>query len=91
MQTITETVKEARHRANLTQVQLAELARIADATYIDFERGNRNPRLDTLVRVADALGLRLALVANEDSETLKSVPRLDQTVGTIPTVERITT
>ena len=74
--TITETVKEARRRANLTQVQLAELARIADATYIDFERGNRNPRLDTLVRVADALGLRLALVAN-DSETLKSVPRLE--------------
>lgn len=69
MQTITETVKEARRRANLTQVQLAEKANVSDATYIDFERGNRNPRLDTLVRVADALGLRLALVANEESET----------------------
>jgi len=34
---------------------------------------------------------RVEVVANDDSETLNSSRRLEQTVGTNPTVERITT
>lgn len=69
MQTITETVRAARLRANLTQIELAAKANVSDATYVDFERGNRNPRLDTLERVATALGLRVALVAVGERES----------------------
>jgi transcriptional regulator with XRE-family HTH domain len=65
MTTLPNEVREARDRANLTQAELAAKAGVSEATYVDFERGNRNPRLDTLVRVADVLGLRLTVIAKE--------------------------
>jgi len=58
--------------------------------YCGIEKGQYSPTLYTLNRIAPALGLRLALVA-VDGERSTDGRSLNQTVGTIPTVERITT
>jgi len=53
-------VRRARHKAGLTQEQLAYEAKI-DLTYAGgIERGRRNPSVQVLARVADALGLEPA-------------------------------
>jgi transcriptional regulator with XRE-family HTH domain len=56
-------VREARKRAGLTQVDLAERAGVAQSVIARLERGNANPTFETLERVLHAAGHRLELSA----------------------------
>jgi transcriptional regulator with XRE-family HTH domain len=49
------TVRRLRLAAGLTQEQLGERCRMDLSAVSRLERGERNPRLDTLVRLARAL------------------------------------
>jgi transcriptional regulator with XRE-family HTH domain len=52
------TVREARQRKGLTQERLADLSGLDQATISDLETGRHtNPRLDTITRLAQALGV----------------------------------
>ncbi|UUU21735.1 helix-turn-helix domain-containing protein [Streptomyces sp. DSM 40750] len=55
-------LRSARREAGLTQEQLAERAGIDRAAYSELERGQRDARLSTLLRIESALGARLDLV-----------------------------
>lgn len=44
-----------RKRAGLTQMEVAEAAGLADRTYADIERGSVNMRIETILRICDAL------------------------------------
>ena len=44
-----------RKRAGITQVEAAELAGVSDRTYADIERGSVNMRLETSLRICEAL------------------------------------
>ena len=46
---------EIRKKRGLTQVELAEMAGLADRTYADIERGNANMRVETALRICEAL------------------------------------
>ena len=52
----------ARKARSLTQPALSQLTGIQQAEISRIERGVGNPTTTTLLRLADALGLRLALV-----------------------------
>ncbi|WP_176357768.1 helix-turn-helix domain-containing protein [Mycobacterium persicum] len=53
-------VREARLRCGVSQERLSELANL-DRTYVSgVERGVRNPTLDSMSRLAAALGLALS-------------------------------
>jgi predicted RNase H-like HicB family nuclease/DNA-binding XRE family transcriptional regulator len=49
----------ARHHAQLTQAQLAKLAHVSQQQIAQLESPDSNPTLDTLEKVARALGSRL--------------------------------
>jgi predicted RNase H-like HicB family nuclease/DNA-binding XRE family transcriptional regulator len=51
----------ARHQAHLTQAELAERARVSQQQIAHLESPDSNPTLDTLDKVARALGARLRL------------------------------
>lgn len=53
-------LKTARRRAGLTQVELGQRARIGSTVISHFEHGHTSPRLDALVRIADALETPIA-------------------------------
>ncbi|AQQ16354.1 DNA-binding transcriptional repressor PuuR [Corynebacterium glaucum] len=53
------TIRDARKIAGLTQVQVAELAGISDATLRDIEHGSGSPSLRAVLETLDVLGLRL--------------------------------
>lgn len=55
-------LRAARREAGLTQEQLAERAGIDRAAVSEIERGQRDARLSTLLRIESALGARLDLV-----------------------------
>ena len=52
-------VEAERGRRGLTQAQLAELCGTTQSAVARLERGTRPPRLDTLLRIANALDCEL--------------------------------
>ncbi|MBO5129873.1 MAG: helix-turn-helix transcriptional regulator [Oscillospiraceae bacterium] len=50
-------IKEARERAHLTQEELAEIVDISPTHMSVIERGVKTPKLDTFVRIVNALNL----------------------------------
>jgi transcriptional regulator with XRE-family HTH domain len=53
-------IRELREAAKLTQEDLAHEARISTSTLSRIERGNYQPRLDTLGKLAQALKVPVA-------------------------------
>lgn len=58
---IIDTIIEARKAKNMTQKQLSELTGIAQGDISKLEKGNANPSLRTLQRLADGLGMMLKI------------------------------
>lgn len=54
-------IKERRKALRVTQPQLAELAEVSVNTLYKIERGQANPTLDTLDKIADILGMEVCL------------------------------
>lgn len=52
-------IRDARKAAGLTQMQVAELAGISDATLRDIERGSGSPSVRSVLEALDVLGLGL--------------------------------
>lgn len=59
---VLETIKSRRMALGLTQEDLAEMAGVSLSTIKDMDRGEGNPSLATLEKVAEVLGLELRLV-----------------------------
>lgn len=53
----------------LTQVELAELAGVAQATISSIENGKKNPSFDTLERIAKALQVDVFDLLSRDDDT----------------------
>ncbi|MFJ4917462.1 helix-turn-helix domain-containing protein [Streptomyces sp. NPDC088726] len=62
---IGEHMRTARLHANLSQETVALRASIRIATYSDIEQGHSSPLLDTLIRIADAIGVPLSDLVRE--------------------------
>ena len=56
-----ETVRKRRKELSITQPHLAELAEISTNTLYKLERGQGNPSLHVLNKLADVLGMELIL------------------------------
>ncbi len=58
---IGESVKSRRKELGITQPHLAELSKISTNTLYKLERGQGNPSLDILNKLAEVLGMELKL------------------------------
>ncbi|MBK8703496.1 MAG: helix-turn-helix transcriptional regulator [Saprospiraceae bacterium] len=56
-----ETIRKRRKELSITQPHLAELAGISTNTLYKLERGQGNPSLEVLNKVAEVLGMELSL------------------------------
>ncbi|MBK9014576.1 MAG: helix-turn-helix transcriptional regulator [Saprospiraceae bacterium] len=59
--TIGESIKQRRKELKITQPHLAELAGVSTNTLYKLERGQGNPSLEVLNKLAEVLGLELKL------------------------------
>jgi len=59
--TIGNTVKNRRKELGITQPHLAELAKVSTNTLYKIERGQGNPTLKVLNKLAEVLGMELKL------------------------------
>lgn len=58
---IGEAIKNRRKELGITQPDLAELAKVSINTLYKLERGQSNPSLEVLNKLAEVLGLELKL------------------------------
>ena len=58
---IGDRIKARRREMRVTQPHLAELAEVSVNTVCKLERGQGNPTLNVLLRIAEVLGLALSL------------------------------
>jgi y4mF family transcriptional regulator len=58
---IGQVIKNRRKELNITQPHLAELAQISTNTLYKLERGQGNPSLEVLNKLAEVLGMDLKL------------------------------
>jgi len=58
-------IKDRRVLLNITQQDLADISGVSLRTIKAIEKGNGNPSIDTLRKVADALGLELIMKVRE--------------------------
>ncbi|MGS2588117.1 helix-turn-helix domain-containing protein [Streptomyces hebeiensis] len=63
---IGDQLRAARLHANLTQERLALRAGITLGQYSRIEQGHSSPLLDTLIRIADAIGVPLSHLVREE-------------------------
>lgn len=59
-----------RKRMGLTQAEVAEAAKLSDRTYADIERGTVNMRIETILRICNALHITPDEVLTEETTPL---------------------
>ncbi|MBQ8435433.1 MAG: helix-turn-helix domain-containing protein [Oscillospiraceae bacterium] len=59
-----------RKKAGLTQSEVAEAANMSDRTYADIERGTVNMRIETVLKICDALHITPDVVLTEENPKL---------------------
>ena len=65
--TIGNKLLAVRKRMGLTQTEVAEAAGLSDRTYADIERGTVNMRIETILRICNALHITPDEVLTEES------------------------
>ena len=58
---IGEEIRKRRNVLKITQPHLAEMAEISESTILRIEKGQANPTLEILMKIADILGLEIKL------------------------------
>jgi transcriptional regulator with XRE-family HTH domain len=69
MMDLGEKLKQRRELLGLLQAQLSGLSGVSTRTIQLVEQGKGNPSLDTLIQLADPLGLRIDLALKEPGKT----------------------
>lgn len=65
-----------RKKAGLTQSEVAEAANLSDRTYADIERGTVNMRIETVLKICDALHITPDEVLTEDNPNISAKQEL---------------
>lgn len=71
-----------RKKMGMTQAEVAEAAGLSDRTYADIERGSVNMRIETLLKICEALHITPNEILTEDDSSIAAreaelIARLD--------------
>ncbi len=62
---ISKRLKDIRKSKDISVYKLSQLSGVSETHIRDLERGDRNPSLDTIAKIAAAMGLSLPELLNE--------------------------
>lgn len=85
---ISEKIKSLRLARGLTQQQLADKLNINRTTISNYENGNREPRLNELTAIADALGVSIDFFGAVAKDEVFELLQRAREVFENPTVEK---
>ncbi len=70
-------VQELRIASDNTQKELAKAAGIHVSFLSDIERGNKAPRLDIVVNIAEALGVHISDLFRDENDKYREITELE--------------
>ena len=73
LHTVGNKLLKIRKRLGLTQAEVAEKAGLSDRTYADIERGTVNMRLETILRICEALQITPDDILTEEKTSLSNL------------------
>ena len=73
---IGENIRRIRIRKGLSQKELAEKAGMSNVLLNNYEHGLRNPKAETLQRIAQALGVSPEVLQGEEMSEMQAKKRL---------------
>lgn len=79
-----------RKKMGLTQAEVAEKANLSDRTYADIERGSVNMRVETILRICEALKITPNDIFVSDKETSITEEDIIELIKDCPLKERET-
>ena len=85
--TVGERIKAARKKAGMTQKELADKLGIPYQGISQYERGIRNPKIDTLVKIADSLGVTLEELSSAKTRGIPPAYSLPIDSGMVATLD----
>jgi len=66
---VAERIKQLRESQNMTKTRLAQLSGVSQSYISDIEAGKRNPTLEVISRICDALGVTVVeLLSDEETK-----------------------
>lgn len=72
-------IRRIRHDSGLKQIELARMCGIKNSVLSAYEHGRRQPGVDSLARIADAVGMELRIVpSGEEMEQVRAGQLLEQ-------------
>jgi len=63
-----EKIKKARKKSGLTQSQLGDKLGVSASMLAQYETGKRNPKIETLLKISEAIGIPLDELIGLDNE-----------------------
>ena len=78
MTSIGDKIRYYRKEKGWTQKQLGEACGINESNLRKYELGKQNPKLDTLTKIAEALGVSVYALINTAFNSLDAFPPMDQ-------------
>lgn len=85
--TVGERIKAARKKAGMTQKELADKLGIPYQGISQYERGVRNPKIDTLEKIADSLGVTLEELLSARTQGIPPAYSLPIESGMVATLD----
>lgn len=74
--TLSERIKYMRQRREMTQMDLARVARVSQSTVAQIEAGGKDPSFSTLMKLANALDCHIAVLFSSDDVLVFDMKRL---------------
>ena len=90
MRTIGNKLLAIRKKVGLTQAEVAEAAGLSDRTFADIERGCANMRIDTLLKICNALHITPDEILTEESSLEHTQAELFERLSDCPPKEKET-
>ena len=59
-------LKELREASNITQIELAKILNVSNTTISNWERGYREPDINSLIKIADYFNVSLDYLLNRN-------------------------
>ncbi|MGI6013704.1 MAG: helix-turn-helix domain-containing protein [Oscillospiraceae bacterium] len=78
MPTCGEKIKKARESLNLTQEQLGEKIGVTGVTIMRYEKGLRQPRIEQLCAIADALDIGIDYLLDTQKKSAPTLTKKDE-------------
>lgn len=85
--TVGDRIRKARKAKGYTQEELAKLLGVSFAMIGQYERGERNPKIETLQRIADALGVGIGVLMYGTDSTFTDLDGVKYSGKIIPQSE----